>query len=163
MEPTSYPATLIKTGDDPAEGRLDLCEALHVKRHLLARHATHRLFFDPAWDMLVDLYVAQARHLQISFSSLAYGANVPLSTASRLVQEMERHQLVTKVVDIHDRRRTFVQITAIGEALINMILDAVEERRLQAAARRDHKAAQWRAALGFHVSRTVRRLGLYSS
>lgn len=162
MEPFSYPADLVRTNDDPAEGRLDLCEALLVKRQILTRHATHRLFFDPAWDMLVDLYIARARHLQISSTSLAYGANVPLSTATRLVHEMERYKLVTKVLDVQDRRRTFLQISDAGAALINMILDGVEERRIRSAARRARKAEQWRVALGFDAPRKARRVGLHS-
>lgn len=162
VETFPYPTELVRTGEDPAEGRLDLCEALLVKRQLLTRHATHRMFVDPAWDMLVDLYIARARQVQISSTSLAYGANVPLSTATRLVQEMERHQLVTKVLDAQDRRRTFLQISDAGAALIDMILDGVEERRAWCAARRARRAAQWRAAIGFNTRGKARRVGLHS-
>jgi DNA-binding MarR family transcriptional regulator len=161
VESSSNSAALVRTGDDPAEARLALCEALLVKQRLLARHAPNRLFLDPAWNILVELYMARARHLQISFTSLAYGANVPLSTASRLVQEMERHDLVTRVMDAQDRRRTFLHISKAGEALVTMILDGIEESRARSAASRLRKGARWRAALGSDLPGKARRFGMH--
>lgn len=70
------------------------------------------LFRDPAWDMLLELYVADQNRRDIPVSSLCYGSGVSLSTAVRQIAELERHRLVQRDRDEQDHRRAVVRPTA---------------------------------------------------
>ncbi len=69
------------------------------------------LFRDPAWDMLLELYVAEQNQRDIPVSSLSYASGVSLSTAARHVAELETHRLVHRVRDEQDQRRAVVRPT----------------------------------------------------
>jgi hypothetical protein len=64
---------------------------------------------DPAWDMLLDLYIATHEHRQVSVSSLCYASGVPSTTALRHVDRLERCGLIERIADSEDRRRLWVQ------------------------------------------------------
>jgi len=69
------------------------------------------LFADPAWDMLLDLFLAHKSQLRISISSLCIAANVPSTTAHRWVRHLEEEGLATRRGDPLDARRNFVELT----------------------------------------------------
>lgn len=69
------------------------------------------LFADPAWDMLLDLFVARAEQRPVSVSSLCIAANVPASTAHRWIQALIDQEAVRRRADPVDRRRIFIEIT----------------------------------------------------
>jgi len=70
------------------------------------------LFRDPAWDMLLELFVAHERREDLTITSLCYAAGVPLSTGTRQFQRLEEHGLVTREGDLEDTRRTIAKPTA---------------------------------------------------
>ena len=70
------------------------------------------LFKDPAWDMLLELYVAEQNRRDISVSSLSYASGVSLSTAVRQIAELEKHKLVHRDRDEQDHRRAVVRPTS---------------------------------------------------
>lgn len=70
------------------------------------------LFRDPAWDMLLELYVAEQNHRDVPIGSLGYASGVSLSTAARHVAELEKHKLVQRDRDERDQRRAVVRPTA---------------------------------------------------
>ena len=69
-----------------------------------------RLFADPAWDMLLDLFVAKCDGRLISVSSLCIASGVPQSTAHRWIQALVDEMAVRRRADPVDRRRIFVAI-----------------------------------------------------
>ena len=82
------------------------------------------LFHDPAWDIMLDLYIARCQHKAMSVTSASMAAGVPLSTALRWVWHLERLLLVTRQIDPRDRRRSFVSLTAAG---LRVIEDALTD------------------------------------
>jgi DNA-binding MarR family transcriptional regulator len=76
------------------------------------------LFRDPAWDMLLELYVAEQNDRDVPISSLSYASGVSLSTAARHVAELEKHHLVRRDRDEQDQRRAVVRPTAKALAAI---------------------------------------------
>ncbi len=70
------------------------------------------LFADPAWDILLDLFVADADGRRISVSSACGSAGVPRTTALRWLTMLEEQGLIDRREDAEDARRCFVEITA---------------------------------------------------
>lgn len=80
------------------------------------------LFREPAWDMLLDLYIAQAKGRAISVSSLCIAACVPGATGLRWIALLVERGLVERRADPKDRRRTFIGLTASAVQILTGLL-----------------------------------------
>ena len=67
------------------------------------------LFRDPAWDMLLDLFVSHERGEQVSMVALALASGVPQSTALRTIQRLEEKGMIVREGDPNDLRRSWVR------------------------------------------------------
>ncbi len=81
------------------------------RRRDLMFGATRTLFHDPAWDMLLDLFVQGEEHQPVSVSSACVASTAPLSTALRCLKAMERKGVITLQRDPFDKRRRFVSLS----------------------------------------------------
>jgi DNA-binding transcriptional ArsR family regulator len=86
------------------------------------------IFRDPGFDMLLELFAADQRGQQISVTSICYASGVPMTTAYRHLDLLEKHGLVVREGDRRDHRRCYIRPTpkAIGslEILFNQWLAA---------------------------------------
>jgi hypothetical protein len=69
------------------------------------------LFADPAWDILLDLFVEELERKVVSVTSACVAAQVPPSTALRWVAQLEQAELVLRDPDPHDRRRYYLRLS----------------------------------------------------
>jgi hypothetical protein len=69
------------------------------------------LFYDPVWNMLLDLMIARLRGRQISVTSLCIASGVPETTALRLIGELTRRAVLVRKDDASDGRRVFIELT----------------------------------------------------
>ncbi|KGB55990.1 DNA repair protein RadC [Sphingopyxis sp. LC81] len=69
------------------------------------------LFGEPAWDMLIDLFIHEAEARPVSTSSLGIASGLGMSSALRLVQRLCDAGLVTREADRQDGRRNFIRLT----------------------------------------------------
>lgn len=69
------------------------------------------LFGEPAWDILLDLYIAHAQQNPVSVSSACIGAAVPSSTALRWLGILCDNGLCRREHDPQDQRRVLVHLT----------------------------------------------------
>ena len=72
---------------------------------------TSNLFADPAWDILIDLFIAGEKGRAISVSSACIAAAVPSTTALRWVGILEQNGLISRRHDPNDKRRVFIALT----------------------------------------------------
>ncbi|HSR00762.1 MAG TPA: winged helix DNA-binding protein [Sphingomicrobium sp.] len=72
------------------------------------------LFSDPAWDILLDLFAAEAEGRRVAISSAGLAANVPLTTAIRWINALQEEGLVSRENDPLDGRRSFLTLTEQG-------------------------------------------------
>lgn len=81
-----------------------------MRRRLLRLHLfdAPELFGDPAWEMLVDLFIHECEGKALSVTSLSVTPSLPLSSAIRLCQKLCDAGLVKRVPDPLDGRRTYV-------------------------------------------------------
>ena len=93
----------------------DIIRIRAERRKFLPAH----LFADPAWDMLLDLYLADILSQRISISSLCIASNVPASTALRWITTLQREGLVERAGDPYDHRRYFTSLSEKGMAAMD--------------------------------------------
>jgi DNA-binding MarR family transcriptional regulator len=103
-------ATLAPGGappDGPAQIALRMVEARRVRTEMLGGD----LFFDPAWDMLLALFMAGEKGEALSVSRLCTASAVPQTTALRWLACLEDARLITRGPDGRDARRTRIALS----------------------------------------------------
>jgi DNA-binding MarR family transcriptional regulator len=68
------------------------------------------MFGDPAWDILLDLYVARVRGKPISISSACIAAGTSSTTGLRWLRRLERSGAIVRKPDPADARRSFLEL-----------------------------------------------------
>jgi DNA-binding MarR family transcriptional regulator len=96
-----------------------LAEEIYRNRRRRARHLASRLLGEPAWDILLDLYVAAGRGQAVSVSNACLAADAPASTALRWIHHLQTEGLVERLADETDARRHYVRLTDTGLARMN--------------------------------------------
>lgn len=101
-----------------------------ARRLLRARRQRDRrfgdgLFADPAWDMLLDLYVMSQTGGRVSVGSLCAAAGVPQTTALRWIGVLERRDLIERLRDEQDGRRTLIRLTAAADQQMRQLLATI--------------------------------------
>lgn len=104
---------------------------IRVRRILKLRSSRRRIFGDdlfgePAWDMLLELYLAKLAGKTEAVSSICLASGVPFTTALRWLKHLEKNEWVRRAADTKDARRILLFLTPRGEA-------AMEEFFAQAA------------------------------
>ncbi|MEZ5743635.1 MAG: winged helix DNA-binding protein [Sphingomonadaceae bacterium] len=69
---------------------------------------------EPAWDIMVDLFIQYCDRRRISVSSALVASNVPSTTALRYIEHLVHEGLVARTPSEHDKRVTFVELTSEG-------------------------------------------------
>lgn len=80
-------------------------------RSLRSQLFGENLFYDPVWNMLLDLMIARLRGRQISVTSLCIASGVPETTALRLIGDLTRRAVLVRKDDASDGRRVFIELT----------------------------------------------------
>jgi CheY-like chemotaxis protein len=86
------------------------------------------LFSDPAWDMLLDLSLAEATGRSISVTSLCIASGAPTTTALRRIEDLAEAGLIERSPDPADRRRILVRLTAAGRDRMDAFLQRQAQR-----------------------------------
>lgn len=84
---------------------------LSVERRLRARHFGEDVADGPAWSILLELAHAAGEHARCYVSGVAVGAGVPLTTALRHLDYLEREGWVLREPDPDDRRRVTLRLS----------------------------------------------------
>ncbi len=83
------------------------------------------MFGEPAWDILLDVFIAQKSQREMQVSSVCIEAGVPSTTILRWLARLEQEELIYRASDEVDGRRRLVRLTEGGEALMIRMLDAM--------------------------------------
>ena len=95
--------------------------AEHEVRSRIIRNNTfseYRIFSDPAWDILLELFIADAVESKLSISALGIESGVPSTTVMRWITVLANRGLLFRIDDPSDKRRTWVHITNKGRSLM---------------------------------------------
>jgi DNA-binding MarR family transcriptional regulator len=98
--------------DDANDDRLAaIARAEYASRRRREALFTKSLFADPAWDMLLDLYVQRHAGRPISIHSLCVASSVPQTTAVRWIGRLEECGMVSRSPCLRDHRVIHVTLT----------------------------------------------------
>jgi DNA-binding MarR family transcriptional regulator len=98
--------------DTPRLRTLALSE--YRRRQSRAEHFDGGLFAEPAWDILLDLFVANIDGIRVSITSACLATSCPPTTALRWVTVLEDQELVARAGDAKDQRRSWLHLTELG-------------------------------------------------
>ena len=122
-------ADALRTGDAAAAARCSwFARRLIADRR--ARDATFGadLFYDPAWDLLLELFAAHGEGKLNSVKTAVLATGCPEATALRWIDRLEDRGLVSRHEDPQDSRRHIVELTSEGLSLMRNHLRQVGAR-----------------------------------
>lgn len=100
-------------------------KAYSLRRKRAAIFGNAELFGEPAWDILLDLYIAHAEGKPVSVSSACIGSAAPATTGLRWLGVLAEEDLVVRENDPEDNRRVLVRLSAKSIAAMERFFDAV--------------------------------------
>jgi Winged helix DNA-binding domain len=71
----------------------------------------HELFCDPAWDILLELFIGRLERREISVKSACLASTVPQTTALRYISHLVERGLVGRRPHPSDSRSTYLSLT----------------------------------------------------
>lgn len=102
--------------------------AYALRRQRAAIFGSADLFGEPAWDILLDLFIAQAEGKPVSVSSACIGSASPATTGLRWLAVLAEKGLVMREPDAQDHRRIMVRLTDAGVAAMERFLLLAAQR-----------------------------------
>lgn len=88
--------------------RLGAAKAALAARHRRASRFPGVRFYDPSWDMILELYVASRERRDLGVSQLCLLSGGSTTTALRHIENMEALGYLGRAADPEDRRRLVV-------------------------------------------------------
>jgi hypothetical protein len=117
-------------GEEKPPKVLGSVDALEVERHserlaemaareYRARRSRERyfdrtLFGEPAWDILIDLFIQQSSGKTVSVTSAAIASQVPVTTALRHLAALQKAGLIERMRSAADARVKLLRLTREG-------------------------------------------------
>ncbi len=101
-------------------------KAYSLRRKRASLFGNPDLFGEPAWDILLDLFIAQGEGKQVSVSSACIGSASPPTTGLRWLGVLADAGLIVRENDPADHRRVLVRLTPAGTAAMERFFDEVE-------------------------------------
>ena len=95
-----------------------LALAIYRDRAERARELPAELLGEPAWDILLDLFIHRRRGRRISVTSACTASRVPPTTALRWIAMLVEIGLVLREEDLTDKRRAFLGLSDHGERAV---------------------------------------------
>lgn len=109
----------------PPPSRRTLAERLIAERRARRTYFAPDLFHEPAWDMLLALYIANEEGRILNVKALVGSSDAPVTTSQRWIDHLHKLRLIDRVGDPDDRRRVEISLSDTGLVAIERYLDAV--------------------------------------
>ncbi|WP_066719812.1 transcriptional regulator [Sphingomonas pituitosa] len=109
-------------------GRLELARIILWGRALLEREVAQDLFADPAFNILLTLYVSRADGKDVSTSAACTASGVPTTTALRWINALARRGMIHKRSLATDRRFTYLELSEKTGTALDRYFDLILDR-----------------------------------
>ena len=81
------------------------------------------LFAEPAWDIMLTLFVAEKEHFRLKISSVCHESGVALTTALRWIDRLAELGLVQRRENTVDKRSSYLELTKVGLQKMETVLE----------------------------------------
>ena len=98
------------------------------QRKLRRQYLPAELFHEPAWDMLIALFVSHDDDQPMNIKALVAMADAPVTTSQRWIEHLYKLRLIDRVIDPADRRRVEISLSNDGYEAVKGYLSAVARR-----------------------------------
>ena len=115
------------------EALLQRARTIVAMRNRRDRHFRAYLFAEPAWDMMLDLFIAHLEGRQVYVTSLCIASNVPNTTALRYIQDMVKHGEIVSSADVQDGRRRWLSLSEGAVAAMKQTVMATATTKVASA------------------------------
>lgn len=99
--------TLSKTTQDLARAVKRILRFRDLRNEMFDDH----LFADPAWDMMLEIFMCDLTQQRISVSAACAGSRVPATTGLRWAKLLEKRGILTRRNDPLDSRRVHLSLS----------------------------------------------------
>lgn len=112
---------------DEETALLDAARQLYESRRARDRVFGTTLFADPAWDILLDLFIAKREGRKVTISSACAAASAPTSTAARHIAHLVQKRLVVRISREEDARSSYLELSAAGDRKLIQLFRDIEQ------------------------------------
>lgn len=105
--------------------REDLIQRARIvlsSRRLRFRYFNRSMFGEPAWEILLVLYITETTEGRQSTGRLAELVETPLSTAARWIDYLDRERLIERQPHPTDKRVIYIRLSPKGRELLDSYL-----------------------------------------
>jgi len=96
--------------------RVERARIILNSRRLRAKFFSPSMFGEPAWDILLVLYVEQGRQ---TIGNLTKAIATPLTTTTRWIEYLEKKLLIEREPHPNDKRVVFIKLVEKGRKLLD--------------------------------------------
>lgn len=122
--------SLSLTSWDGEDSELLLIKAseIYLSRRRRKKYISQDLFGEPAWDLLLDLFISRLKKKRVSVSSACIAADVPLTTALRWLGILVENNLIERFDSETDQRVRWVQLTdSASQTMAEFVRDSIKK------------------------------------
>ena len=115
------PDRLVSRGSIPKLRLLQRAGEILADRRRRVLRFGKGMFGEPAWDILLQLYISEGGHRQ-TISAISELSGASRSTALRWIDYLDNRELISRKAHPTDRRMAFVELTDKGRVALELYL-----------------------------------------
>jgi DNA-binding MarR family transcriptional regulator len=113
----------VKSEKNPVLDYEIFATVLYQQRRKRNRYFSSKIFSEPAWDILLDLFIQNARNRPVSVTSACIAGEIPTTTGLRWIKILETEGLVEREGSDTDARITWLRLTPKAVELMKQFID----------------------------------------
>ena len=117
-------------GPEVPEELVQVAKRIKAVRDSRAAFLDSSLFGEPAWNMLLALFVAAGERYALSISALCAESGAPASTAARAINRLLGLKMVRRVPNPSDNRSAYIELSADTVGKLSELLDNARTKYL---------------------------------
>ena len=85
------------------------------------------LFHEPAWEILLSLFIARERNRTLNVKHLVRLIDAPVTTSQRWIDQLAHMRFAKRIADPNDRRKLEISLSDEGHAMMTRYLSSLVE------------------------------------
>ena len=97
---------------------VSVARTLMAQRRARTQFMPPSLFHEPAWDILLSLFIAQEEGRTLNVKHLVQLIDTAVTTSQRWIDQLTHMHLIDRIIDPDDRRKLEVALSDRGRAML---------------------------------------------